>query len=92
MIVLGVEFLLVLQFVCNREGVNFIFLQTDQIQVSVRHGSVAINYFFSTAGTLVLVVYIQPIFATRVLPCAHCPKYRGFYLLYINISLLVDEI
>lgn len=46
MIVLGVEFLLVLQFVCNREGVNFIFLQTYQIQVSVRHGSVAINYFF----------------------------------------------
>lgn len=58
MLVLGVEFLLVLQFVCNREGVNFIFLQTYQIQVSVRHGSVAINYFFSTAGTLVLVVYI----------------------------------
>lgn len=58
MIVLGVEFLLVLQFICNREGVNFIFLQTDQIQVSVRHGSVAINYFFSTAGTLVLVVYL----------------------------------
>lgn len=46
MIVLGVEFLLVLQFFNNRGGVNFIFLQTDQIQVSVRHGSVAISYYF----------------------------------------------